>query len=242
MPYKIRKNNYYYEVIRYYKKEQNQPTDKDYKRNYSLESQMRSKNKIIDLALNNHFTHFITITIDKTKHNRYDYETIKNKLTKEFNNYQQRKDPTFYYIIKAELHKDKAIHFHGLIHTTNLTQLKYNPYQSKKDSIRLDRKIDTYDWLPFKQKFGWTHATKIYNAQEFIAYYMSKYISKSDDHILAHRYFRSKGLKTSDEFTLDELPLIPDTLPTFNNRFVTKWKTDSKEYYEITQKFKKMGY
>lgn len=254
MPWLFKENNYYSELIQYRKlddlrlgiaKKVNQQTNRtSLNRDYSLEASMRSRRKLIDYGLNNPWTHFLTLTLDASKINRYDYDIIKKRLSNSLKNYQQRIDPDFKYVISPELHKDGAIHFHGLLYLNQVTDdlVKYNSQQSAVYSRKHKKKVVVFDWLPYSTKFGFTHLVKIYNQAEFVTYYMTKYITKSNDNLTSYRYMNSRGLKRSKEHHLDTLPLVPNVAPSFVNKFVTKYRLDNPKDIEMVKWFIQSGY
>ncbi len=75
-------------------------------------SRARAKSKVKDIALLNNFEYFFTWTLDPSKIDRYDTGAVKKKVFDFLKNMVKRKG--FAYVIVPELHKDGAIHFHGL--------------------------------------------------------------------------------------------------------------------------------
>ena len=75
-------------------------------------SRTRARSKVRDIALCNPFTYFFTWTLSPDEIDRYDAEVVKRKLTTFLRNKTYRNG--FRYLLVPELHKDGAIHFHGL--------------------------------------------------------------------------------------------------------------------------------
>ena len=75
-------------------------------------SRARARAAVRDIALCNHFTHFLTWTLDAALIDRYDVDEVKRRVTSALKNLGFRKG--FRYVIVPEFHKDGAIHFHGL--------------------------------------------------------------------------------------------------------------------------------
>lgn len=71
----------------------------------------RARAQVRDLALCNPFTHFVTLTLDQARVDRYDMEAITRKLNAWLSNQVQRRG--LKYVLVPERHKDGAIHFHG---------------------------------------------------------------------------------------------------------------------------------
>ena len=74
-------------------------------------AQRRARTEVRDLALCNPFTHFVTLTLDGAKVDRYDMPAITRKLNAWLSNQVQRRG--LKYILVPERHKDGAVHFHG---------------------------------------------------------------------------------------------------------------------------------
>lgn len=79
----------------------------------TLRAQRRAKARIFDLALCNYdFKYFVTWTLSADKCDRYDYKAIVRNLGQWLDNRVRRSG--LKYLIVPELHKDGAVHFHGL--------------------------------------------------------------------------------------------------------------------------------
>lgn len=74
-------------------------------------AQRRARSEVRDLALCNPFTHFVTLTLDGSRVDRYDMAAITRKLNDWLSNQVQRRG--LKYILVPERHKDGAVHFHG---------------------------------------------------------------------------------------------------------------------------------
>lgn len=234
----IRKNPLYVEFIEFNLYEKENKKNNDYIRNYDQESSNRSKNKIIEYALNNNWNYFVTITIDKKLHNRTNYKELTKRLRKYLNNYKNRYDHNFKYILIYEPHKKKeingknAIHYHGLfyIENENYFNLKFKKRKGK---------ALIYQSLKIRDLYGINNFTLIYNNGEFLSYYISKYITKNINKsiILSKRYFNSTGLNGyikditsgSVENRFLDLGLKAD----YKNKFVKKYRFTYEEYNDL---------
>lgn len=151
----------------------------------------RAKSKILDYAKNNTFNYFITITVDDKKYDLTNYEEIRKVITKYFNNFKNRYDSEFKYILVAELgSKNNRLHFHGLVYLSNTRNLKHI-----RNGLYRDMKLfDTLGANQFK---------KIKDYDISCALYCSKYIEKDNSavNLYSRYYFCSKGLKTSKNIT-----------------------------------------
>ena len=237
----IKKNNYYSEIIftksknnDYNENEnteneniENENIENNTPRDYLNESLMRSKRLILDYALNNNFNYFVTFTFDSSKINRSNFNSCKNKILKALNNFKNRYDSEFKYILVPELHSNGiAIHFHGLIFTSNMDFLK-RLYFSK------DYFTNVYRHDFFFNRFGANCFIPIINSSERVAFYITKYISKSNVRVFSNSYFVSKGLNRSTtlissnlkefkDFIIDNV--LQNSRPSFYNDFVVKYK------------------
>lgn len=200
-------------------------------RDFIQESSARSKRNIIDYGLSNKWTHFITLTFDPKKHNRYQYTVLIKKITKWLENYKYRYDPSLKYILSPELHKDKALHIHGLVKLNNIQHLKY---------VKTRDKATIYEHIMITEAYGFNEFTKIYDHIEFITYYISKYVAKNfNEKILPRRYYASKDLHTPDKLYIQEKDIkhelrdILSVVPTYQGQFATKWKLTKADLYAI---------
>ena len=149
-------------------------------------SLQRTKNQIIDLAKNNPWDLFITITFDKNKVDRYNYDKVANKLSRRLKYLKHKKCNNLQYILVPELHKDGAIHFHGLLSNISALDLV--------DSGKKTRDGQTIYNMP-DFNLGFTTATLI-NDTKKASYYISKYITKEMIAVSFNRkrYWRSRDL------------------------------------------------
>lgn len=131
------------------------------------DSLKRAKDKIFDIAFVNEnlWEYMITFTLDSNVIDRYDTQLINKKLKTWLNNSVKRHNLN--YLIIPELHKDGAVHFHGLISGD------FNFI----DSHRVDksnRKIyNLSNW-----KFGFSTAVPLDNNKIAVCKYITKYITK----------------------------------------------------------------
>jgi hypothetical protein len=223
--YYLKKTQLGVELIFYQEKSPvGQHTDPTRTRLYELEAAQRAKRTIIDIGISNQWTHMFTITL---KNNRYDYELQKNKLLKHFENYKQNHDHNLKYLLIPETHKDGALHFHGLIKITD----KHLIFKKQRNQAYI------YEHSIISQSFGFNEFTLIYNHQEFITYYIAKYITKSINTTLTEkRYYRSKNLEQPKKLYLDrrldhwqDVMDLTSVVPTYQGQFATKWRFTTAE-------------
>lgn len=166
-----------------------------------------TKTRIYDLAMQNEFNFFITLTFNSEVIDRYNFKETSKKVRKFMNNYS-RIDPEYKYLIVYETHKDGAWHYHGLIYIKNESVLKDSGHKDKKGNI-------IYNWR--KWNYGFSTVTKI-NNNERVARYIMKYITKQPRFTKGLRkYYHSNNL---------EMPIIiKDNIHNLN-----MFKFDDKKY------------
>ena len=128
-------------------------------------SKNRAKQKIYELARSNDWEYFLTLTFAK---DRYDYDLLTKKLSKWINNIKINYSPDLKYIFVPELHKDGALHFHGIVSDIGNLPLVDSGHRDTNGNIIYN--IDCY-------KMGFTTATKVTDSGR-VASYMTKYITK----------------------------------------------------------------
>jgi len=243
MPYTVRKNDIFVEVSHYHLKNPNKSMlseEENRERDTEAESIARSKRLVIDYALNNPWTYFFTITLDtKNVGDRTAYEIITEKLLLCFENQKKRNNKELAFLLIAEPHKRKeknnknAIHYHGLINIGQDNKLKFGEvfeYQNKHGQTCFARESKL-----IRDSFGKNTFTAIYDTKEFLAYYVSKYISKAfkDNTImLGKRFYKSQGLNQSISGQYEDLKEFHGLglEPTYKNQYATKWRITKEEY------------
>lgn len=159
-------------------------------------SMRRARVKVRDYALSTAMVYFVTFTLDATKIDRRDIHVITKKLNRWLDNMVRRKG--LCYLMVPELHKDGAIHFHGLINDAldvvdsgtvippgidPATNKRYKPKRPINDRQRgywLSHGgrivYNLPDW-----PYGFTTALKLEVCYEQAVNYVCKYISKGLD-------------------------------------------------------------
>ncbi len=177
-----------------------------------LNNLARTRRTIRDLALCNQFDYFCTFTFDGQKIDRYNFDVCRNRITKVFNNYKVRYSPDFRYLIVPEYHKDKAIHFHGLVRGIRPEDLIVSEFVMKREGDQLFEVPNTkgyVDWQYYSSKCGWFNCSMIRN-HEKCASYIAKYVTK--DLVSMGKGKRvlmaSKGLRRPElVFDMDDVPM-----------------------------------
>lgn len=141
------------------------------------------KNKIKDYVLCNDFDSFWTLTFNSE---RYDYEIAFKKMSKWLEK-MRKKYGKFRYIVIPEIHKDGAIHFHGVF--GGLRAVLSN------SGIK-HRNVPVYNCPEWK--YGFTTITKM-RSKEKCANYVTKYFTKQMQETIVKKgqkkYWCSKGLE-----------------------------------------------
>ena len=141
------------------------------------------------------------------KADRYDYDLAFKKMGKWLRRMRD-KHGKFDYIMIPELHKDGAIHFHGV--TGGLNALIVDAGVKHKGS-------KVYNCLEWEH--GFTTLTKIRD-KEKTASYVTKYVTKEMQNSIVEKgkkkYWCSRGLRKPD-ITFSDLNLAPDLKPDYEN-------------------------
>lgn len=166
------------------------------KKSTSLKSSYKSlyisKLKMIDYAIENMpWDYFVTLTFDKKQVDRFDYVSVRKLFTKWIDNIKHQ-NKNLKYIFVPELHKNGAVHIHGMI--GNCPNLKLvpaiNPHNGKHIFKNGSQIFNISNF-----KYGFTTLSKIKN-QEACSVYISKYMSKElIEYSFKNKYFRSHNLR-----------------------------------------------
>lgn len=193
-------------------------------------SMSRTKSQIYHIARSNIWEWFVTLTLDKNKIDRYDFDLISKKVRKWFDNLRQRKAPGLYYLIVPERHKNGAWHFHALI--GGCAGLSF------VESGRLDKEGNTiYNFENWK--FGFSTASKVRDTSR-VSSYIAKYITKTLCDVTRglQRYWASKNCKRA---VIEEYFLTAEELDEYKKYLYENmtWKKrlesvyGTVEYYEL---------
>jgi hypothetical protein len=164
----------------------------------------RARSKIFEYAYCNPWEYFVTLTLDKTKYDRYDLELFQKDFGKFIRNLNTHQHLSIKYLLIPETHVDGAWHMHGFIlglpkQMLRLFTLKEHLPKYIREKLKNNQEV--YDWDKYRKKFGFCDFEPIRN-HEACAKYLDKNISKSlaaDITTLgAHLYYCSKGLKSAE--------------------------------------------
>lgn len=142
----------------------------------------RACKQLFELAVCNEFQWFVTLTLDRKEVDRKDYKAVINKMNRWLDNLVRRHG--FAYIIVPELHKDGALHFHGLVKEDGL-RLASSGHRDKSG-----REIfNVLNW-----RYGFTTAVRLTGDYGNVCRYITKYIRKGmDGGTICGRYFYRGG-------------------------------------------------
>lgn len=147
----------------------------------SLRAAARARKQVFELCACNAFDLFFTLTLSPERVNRYDYKEAVKKLGVWLDNRVRRRG--LRYVAVPELHRDRAVHFHGLCNADAMRLV---------DSGHRDKGHPVYnvpDW-----DFGFTTAMRLYGEPLAAARYVAKYVTKNaDGGTIGGRYFFHGG-------------------------------------------------
>lgn len=151
----------------------------------------RAKNTVKEIALCNNFTYFCTFTQNAALRDRFDLSKFREDFARFVRNENRGREEKIKYLLIPELHKDGAVHMHGLLM-----------------GLQIGRDLQTnehgyLDWFRYRDRFGFFSCSKIKDKAK-CANYITKYITKSFDENACnnkqHSYFASHGLKRRETF------------------------------------------
>ena len=143
------------------------------------ESISRSKRNVLEIAYCNNWDWFGTFTFDKQKtKDRYNVQQTMKEFRLWLNNFKKRYAPELKYLLVPELHKDGAVHVHGLLSGIPDAYLKSYTEYSTQEIIDNDWTTlamqGYYNLIPYYTKFGRNSFGEI-KSNEATAFYVSKY-------------------------------------------------------------------
>lgn len=160
----------------------------------------RAKSAVRDLALSNRFGWFVTLTLDQSRIDRYDYTQVVQKLNRWMDNRVRRNG--LRYVMVAERHKDGAIHFHALMSWDTLHVV---------DSGHKDKQGRVVYNLP-AWDYGFTTAVRLDGEYRRVVAYLCKYITKStDDGKVGGRWYYRGGRLAEPVIEVGDLDMEGDT-------------------------------
>lgn len=178
------------------------------------ESLSRTRRLFFDYAMCNDFDLFVTFTFNRVRFNAFDYDAVTKVLRKFFDNFRQRVDPAFRYMLIPERHKTGEWHFHGLCTTpAGLIQPELIPKTIDGVLNMVPNTPGYWSWPVVNGKFGWFSCSYIRDYFKCVKY-ITKYITKSfdcDDLKGRRLLLKSNGLKKPELVkTTYETVYLPD--------------------------------
>jgi hypothetical protein len=180
-------------------------------------SKRRALTSLRDYCLCNKFRWFVTLTLDRARIDRYDYEVIIRAMKTWCDNQVRRKG--LKYILVPERHKDGAIHFHGFfpdgvaVEDSGTISMPGEKAPKKPRSAAGRARMlargghivyNLPDW-----KFGFSTAIELYGNYHAAVAYVCKYVSKADGKVGGRWYFSGGKLNKPElqysDLTLSEL-------------------------------------
>lgn len=165
-------------------------------------SKRRARAAVQDIALSNEFRYFVTLTLDKSKVNRYDAKEVTAKLNNWLDNNVRRRG--LKYVLVPELHKDGAIHYHGffndalpVVDSGTLDTGRAKPRKPRSEAQRARLLADgahvVYN-LP-NWSLGFSTAIELYGDYRKAVNYVLKYITKATDKVGGRWYYSGGALE-----------------------------------------------
>lgn len=162
----------------------------------------RARSALRDLARANDFTHFVTLTLNAEKVDRYDMRSITKILNSWLDN-RVRRDG-LRYVLVPERHKDGAVHFHGFFNDAlplldSGTVIPPEGGKPRKPRSKAQREA----WLAAgghavynlpAWTLGFTTAIELYGDRHAAIGYVAKYITKSQEKIGGRWYYSGGNL------------------------------------------------
>lgn len=145
-------------------------------------SAARARKRLFELAVCNPMEYFITLTLDRKEIDRYDYKQCVRRLGQWLSNRVERNGLS--YLMVPELHKDGALHFHGLVAGGGLRLRESGRQTENHQAI-----YNILNW-----RYGFTTAVRLSGDYGAVCRYITKYITKSTESgCIGGRYFFHGG-------------------------------------------------
>lgn len=156
----------------------------------------RTRKLLLEKALCNPWEWFCTLTIDKSKYDRYNLKAFYKDFSQWLRDYR-KKGYKIDYLLVPELHKDNAWHLHGFF--SGLPELESFSAMRKRGIKVPDYLVfsEFFNWSAYQDKFGFCSFGRIKSPIRS-AFYISKYITKDHDRMVtdlgAKMFYSSQGL------------------------------------------------
>jgi hypothetical protein len=171
----------------------------------------RAKSAVYDLAMSTDFEWFVTLTLDADKVDRYDPEEVFRHLHPWLDNNVRRRGLS--YVLIPELHKDGALHFHGLFNDALPVVDSGTVSMPGGGKPRRPRsKAQRASWLAAGGHvvynlpgWGWGFSTaiRLYGDRAAAVGYVCKYITKTARKIGGRWYYSGGDLCRPQVYSVD---------------------------------------
>lgn len=164
----------------------------------------RAKSKIQEYVMCNEWDMFITLTLDKTKYDRYNLKKFHKDLTQFIRIRNREAHNDIKYLFIPEEHKDGAWHIHGFIRGLDLSELRLFTLDEKLPLYireKLSNGQEVYQWVKYYEKFGFCDLEPIRDksrASSYVRKYITKELAQCVKETGAHMYYCSRGLKVAE--------------------------------------------
>lgn len=199
-----------------------------------VESIIRTRSKIFELAFCNPWNWFFTGTLDPNKFSRDDLERYHSALTQWLRDYNKKHSLSIKYLLIPEKHQDgSSWHMHGFL--MGLPEDHLHRFQiGERFGAGIAKKLlngdAVYNWQPYADKFGFCSLERIRNKEacsNYVRKYISKELGKSVQACGAHMYYRSRGLKEAQQVGRGFLPAGLLGEPSYTGEMTTTWWVDA---------------
>lgn len=173
-------------------------------------SKRRARSAVFDLAMSNDFRFFVTLTLDKKQVDRYDPAAVTRKLNVWLDNQVRRKG--LKYVLVPELHKDGAIHFHGLFNDalrvidSGTIDIGTGKPRKPRSARQREEWISAGGHVIYNLpgwSLGYTTAIELYGERAQAVNYVCKYITKAQEKIGGRWYYSGGDLARPDTVLFD---------------------------------------
>lgn len=195
------------EIVNKFESSQTTTEQKQKRKEERTDHMKTAVDRIYDIAFQNEWDYFLTITIDPEQFDSKDVKEVYKKLSKWLNNKQQRKG--LKYLLIPEQHKNGGIHAHALINDCFKLEhsgrylysgkaYKAETLQKKGIDINLLKPVyNVPEW-----KYGFSTAIPVDGNPARLACYITKYITKDCKKIFGKYYLSSRNLNRDTEISL----------------------------------------
>lgn len=204
------------------------PTEMSEAERKRSDSLKRAKDKVFEIVSCNDWDYMVTFTLDKSKIDRYNPEEVQKRFSSWLYNCAKRKG--LIALVIPELHKDGAIHFHGLINNAlNMTFSDTYKVKGDKRPIKLqtlrkrgkspqDSDVkEVYNVSDYNLGFstaikltgnGFSEAyEELAESVSRVAYYMTKYCTKDLEKIFGSYYIAVGKLQREMSYIICNLDI-----------------------------------